>query len=62
MKTLYGASEMCGRIASFLALVVLTIPFAFSQNYSPRWESLDKRPTPEWFTDAKFGIFIRRGV
>ncbi|MCX7825327.1 MAG: alpha-L-fucosidase [Verrucomicrobiae bacterium] len=30
--------------------------------YEPKWESLDKRPTPEWFTDAKFGIFIHWGV
>ena len=30
--------------------------------YEPRWESLDKRPTPQWFLDAKFGIFIHWGV
>ena len=30
--------------------------------YQPTWESLDKRPTPSWFTDAKFGIFIHWGV
>ncbi|GIX50247.1 MAG: hypothetical protein KatS3mg132_441 [Limisphaera sp.] len=30
--------------------------------YEPRWESLDRRPTPEWFLDAKFGIFIHWGV
>lgn len=30
--------------------------------YRPTWESLDKRPTPSWFTDAKFGIFIHWGV
>ncbi|MGG9961530.1 alpha-L-fucosidase [Ferruginibacter sp. SUN106] len=33
-----------------------------AQNYQPTWESLDKRPTPSWFTDAKFGIFIHWGV
>ena len=22
------------------------------------WESLDKRPVPQWWCDAKFGIFI----
>jgi alpha-L-fucosidase len=33
-----------------------------AQNYQPNWESLDKRPTPTWFTDAKFGIFIHWGV
>ncbi|HZO57795.1 MAG TPA: alpha-L-fucosidase [Bryobacteraceae bacterium] len=33
-----------------------------AQTYQPRWESIDKRPTPAWFTDAKFGIFIHWGV
>lgn len=32
------------------------------QNYKPAWESLDKRPTPQWFEDSKFGIFIHWGV
>lgn len=30
--------------------------------YEPTWESLDRRPTPEWFLDAKFGVFIHWGV
>ena len=29
-----------------------------AQTYQPNWESLDKRPTPQWFKDSKFGIFI----
>ncbi len=33
-----------------------------AQTYQPTWESIDKRPTPAWFTDAKFGIFIHWGV
>ncbi len=33
-----------------------------AQSYQPTWESIDKRPTPAWFTDAKFGIFIHWGV
>jgi alpha-L-fucosidase len=33
-----------------------------AQTYSPTWDSVDKRPTPAWFTDAKFGIFIHWGV
>ncbi|HET6723319.1 MAG TPA: alpha-L-fucosidase, partial [Chitinophagaceae bacterium] len=32
------------------------------QHYRPDWESLDKRPTPQWFKDSKFGIFIHWGV
>lgn len=34
----------------------------FAQAYQPTWESLDKRQTPKWFQDAKFGIFIHWGV
>ena len=32
------------------------------QKYEPTWESVDKRPTPAWFSDAKFGIFIHWGT
>jgi hypothetical protein len=30
--------------------------------YEPKWESLDRRACPEWFRDAKFGIFIYWGL
>lgn len=40
----------------------LTVYTAFAQNYQPNWESLDSRPVPQWFKDAKFGIFIHWGV
>lgn len=30
-------------------------------DYEAKWESLDKRPVPQWWTDAKFGIFIHWG-
>jgi len=47
-------------------LLVLLIVFLAAklsaQTYQPSWESLDKRPIPNWFTDAKFGIFIHWGV
>ena len=33
-----------------------------AQSYQPNWGSLDKRPTPQWFKDSKFGIFIHWGV
>ncbi|MCQ2389237.1 MAG: alpha-L-fucosidase [Kiritimatiellae bacterium] len=34
---------------------------ADAATYEAKWESLDKRPTPSWWTDAKFGIFIHWG-
>jgi len=30
--------------------------------YEAKWESLDRRPMPTWFLDAKFGVFIHWGV
>ncbi|RZC32185.1 alpha-L-fucosidase-like [Asbolus verrucosus] len=30
--------------------------------YEPTWESLDTRPIPKWFDEAKIGIFIHWGV
>lgn len=32
------------------------------QAYTPEWQSLDLRPVPEWFQDAKFGIFVHWGL
>ena len=29
-----------------------------NERYTPDWNSLDSRPLPEWYDDAKFGIFI----
>jgi alpha-L-fucosidase len=45
-----------------LALLALTAALASAQTYQPTWDSIDKRPTPAWFQDAKFGIFIHWGV
>ena len=44
-----------------LLLIALTSPCA-SVKYQPNWDSLDKRPLPQWYDDAKFGIFIHWGV
>ncbi len=32
------------------------------KTYLPNWESLNRRPCPPWFVEAKFGIFIHWGV
>jgi hypothetical protein len=33
-----------------------------AQVYKAEWSSLDTRPIPGWFEDAKFGIFVHWGV
>lgn len=43
-------------------LFVAATQFSFAQTYQPNWQSLDSRPVPQWFKDAKFGIFIHWGV
>jgi alpha-L-fucosidase len=30
--------------------------------YEPNWDSLDTRPLPSWFDEAKFGVFISWGL
>ncbi len=47
--------------AAFAFLVLATTLPAAAQEYRAAWESLDTRPIPSWFTDAKFGIFIHWG-
>ena len=43
-------------------ILAFTFVFAAFSQYQPNWESLDKRETPQWWKDAKFGIFIHWGV
>ncbi|MCG8476167.1 MAG: alpha-L-fucosidase [Cytophagales bacterium] len=48
---------------SLLALIVVfgSVSLVKAQKYASDWNSLDKRPLPEWFGKAKFGIFIHWG-
>ena len=48
---------LCSLFAVLTCLASLT-----SARYTPDWSSLDKRPLPQWYDDAKFGIFIHWGV
>jgi alpha-L-fucosidase len=45
-----------------LSLLLQTRNTVGQQRYEPNWESIDARPTPQWFTDAKFGVFICWGL
>jgi len=53
--------------ASLLASIALSFGLAAAAvaqpaRYLPTWESIDARPVPRWFDEAKFGIFIHWGV
>jgi alpha-L-fucosidase len=50
------------RFLSSVILLSLLSASLLAQNYQPTWDSVDKRPTPAWFSDAKFGIFIHWGT
>jgi len=49
-----------------LKLIIILLQIAGTltaqQSFQPNWESIDARPTPEWFTDARFGVFICWGL
>jgi len=45
----------------FFLLIFPVLLYGQVKKYEPNWESLDTRPIPVWFTDAKFGIFIHWG-
>ncbi|HOO57182.1 MAG TPA: alpha-L-fucosidase [bacterium] len=51
------------RILAAVAALILISGVAFgAADYEADWASLDARPVPGWFTDAKFGIFIHWGL
>ena len=45
-----------------ILLILVSIMSLSAKEYEPNWESLDSRPTPQWYKDAKFGIFIHWGL
>jgi alpha-L-fucosidase len=45
-----------------LPLALVASITAMAQPFQPEWSSLNTRPVPAWFRDAKFGIFIHWGV
>jgi alpha-L-fucosidase len=46
----------------FLCILVIGCANYSYAQYNSSWESLDKRETPAWFKNAKFGIFIHWGL
>lgn len=51
--------NICLFLSCFLSFIAAN---AQTAAYTPDWMSLDKRPVPAWFEDAKFGIFIHWGL
>jgi alpha-L-fucosidase len=43
-------------------MVVKAQVYPQEKAYQPTWESIIQHPTPDWFKDAKFGIYFHWGV
>ena len=50
------------KMAVLVVLVVSCILPATLGQYEPNWASIDSRPLPSWYDEAKFGIFMHWGV
>jgi len=50
------------RLTVLIVFLSLHMYLVTAQEYTNSWASLDARPIPTWFEDAKFGIFIHWGV
>jgi alpha-L-fucosidase len=44
-----------------IAGLLLSSTYVLSQ-YQPTWDSIDSRPLPAWYDEAKIGIFLHWGV
>jgi alpha-L-fucosidase len=49
-------------VGTLCLYVTMGLSLLHAQPWQPTWESLDKRPVPQWYKDSKFGIFIHWGV
>lgn len=56
-------SKSALKISFLLCLLcIFVVTLTESQKYKQTWESIDSRPIPEWYDDAKIGMFITWGV
>lgn len=54
--------KLCFAFVLFVTIITGNPLLAQQQRYQATWQSLSNYKTPEWFKDAKFGIFIHWGV
>lgn len=45
-----------------MSVLLLFVVACVSARYTEDWSSLDARPLPSWFDEAKVGIFVHWGV
>jgi len=49
-------------LKSLIPLAAFLLAGHISAQYSPTWDSLDAHPLPQWYDEAKIGIFLHWGV
>lgn len=68
LRTETRSPEMQPRVVGIQLLLLLVVlgsvesAFRAHRRYTPDWPSVDSRPLPEWFDQAKFGVFVHWGV
>lgn len=63
-KVLHSYIIHCVAMAAkaLLILALTLVAVVKGQLYTPDWTSLDARPLPQWYDEAKVGIFVHWGV
>ncbi|XP_067936577.1 alpha-L-fucosidase-like [Watersipora subatra] len=58
-------NKLMTNVLYFLCVIFLEVTSKADDNighYKPNWKSLDSRPLPSWYDEAKIGIFVHWGV
>jgi len=64
VHTAGGDQENGGAMKSLALVLALALGVCHSsapaqaEQYEASWGSLDRRPTPQWWSDARFGVFV----
>jgi alpha-L-fucosidase len=62
-KPIFALRLVSGILGILVILILADVAAPQSRpRFEANWESLDARPTPQWFRDAKFGIFVCWGL
>ncbi|MBL7153727.1 MAG: alpha-L-fucosidase [Phycisphaerae bacterium] len=49
-------------LIAIITVLISCTAYGAATQYQANWRSLDSRPTPKWFLDAKFGVFVVWGL
>lgn len=53
---------MTKKLLFFVGVLLLSMVVKAQNEVEPTWESINRRGYPQWFSDAKLGVFIHWGV